>query len=241
MKSKNVVFVTAHPDDESLWVGGIINFLNKIKGVTPYVICMTGKDDPSRSLEFKNAMEVAGVCSWCLGDMKIPENGTIPLDNIQGVFDASLMATGLKKEDIDLLITHSFYGDEHEHIQHQQLFHHFYNYGIPFAFFSSMTLPLEMVSIMKDMKRLHNTHLINDALIRDPLAAHYLQFKVDPEIKSRMLSQYNSINLEEHLQGYTAWDSYVEGLYVKDADSFDCFKPFVDQMKVPGGPRIFSR
>ena len=241
MKIKQVVFVTAHPDDESLWVGGTLNFLNKLKGVTPFVICMTGRNDPERFSEFRNAMRVANIKDWVVGDMDIPKNGTIPLNDIQGVFDRSLEELQLNPEDIDLLVTHPFYGDEHEHLQHKQLFNHFFQLDFPFAFFSSMTIPLEMLSIMKDMKRLYNTHLINAAELKNFIATHYLQFKVDEDVKKRMLLQYNSINLEEHLQGYAAWDSYVEGLYFKDSKAFDCFMSFVEQMPTPGGPTLFLR
>jgi hypothetical protein len=235
----NVVFVTAHPDDESLWVGGLLSFLSKSEGVTPYVICMTGRDHPSRFQEFSNAMEVVGVSTWIVGDMSIPTKGGIPLSNIQEVFDTSLKELNLESSDIDLLVTHSFYGDEHEHLQHKQLFNHFFNSDIPFAFFSSMTLPIAMNCTMRDMKRLHNTHLINAAEVNCTVASHYLQFKVDEEVKKEMLSKYVSIGLEDHKSGYAAWDSYIEGIYFKNPESYEVFEGIINNMPTPGGPRTF--
>tara|TARA_R110002020_G_scaffold40566_2_gene119900 strand:+ start:2901 stop:3620 length:720 start_codon:yes stop_codon:yes gene_type:complete len=236
----NIVFVVAHPDDETLWVGGLLNYLSKLDNVTPHVICMTGQNNVERYEEFKNSMRIANIKNCVVGDMEIPANGTIPLNDIEGVFNNSLQELKLTTKDIDLLITHSFYGDEHEHLQHRQLFNHFFESGIPFAFFSSMTLPVQMACTLKTMKREHNTHLINEAVVLNfDGATHYLQFKVDEQIKNKMLQQYNSINLEEHMQGYATWDSYIEGLYFKNAEAYEVFKPIVDRMPSPGGPRSF--
>ena len=238
MVNSKVVFVVAHPDDESLWVGGLLNFLQKCDGVTPYVVCMTGRDHSLRFKEFTNAMDVVGIDNWVVGDMPIPSKGGIPLSNIEEVFDKALGELNLKSSDIDLLVTHSFYGDEHEHLQHTQLFHHFFNSGLPFAFFSSLTLPLLMVCKLRTMKREHNTHLLNEAEIANfNLATHYLQFKVDEEVKKKMLNQYASINIQQHREGYATWDSYVEGLYFKDSNSFKTLKAIIDYMPSPGGPR----
>ena len=217
----NIVFVVAHPDDETLWVGGLLNYLSKLDNVTPHVICMTGQNNVERYEEFKNSMRIANIKNCVVGDMEIPANGTIPLNDIEGVFNKSLQELKLTTKDIDLLITHSFYGDEHEHLQHRQLFNHFFESEVPFAFFSSMTLPVQMDCTLKTMKREHNTHLINDAVV--------LNFD----------GAYNSINLEEHMQGYATWDSYIEGLYFKNAEAYEVFKPIVDRMPSPGGPRSF--
>ena len=236
----NILFVTAHPDDESLWVGGLLNFLKKSKGVDPFVICMTGKNDSRRYYEFKSAMEVVGIDKWVMGNINIPNTGEEPLFNIQNIFEECLNELKLGKEDIDLLITHSFYGDEHEHLQHRQLFNHFSQLDFPFAFFSSMTIPAPMHPIMRDMRRLYNTHLINAAEVQCPVATHYLQFKVDGDVKKEMLSQYVSVGVEEHRQGYAAWDSCIEGLYFKNTESYRVFDPIINYMACPGGPRIFS-
>ena len=240
MKKYKIVFVVAHPDDESLWIGGLLNFLKKIEGVEPFVICMTGKNDPYRHSELKSAMEIVGIENWAVGNISIPKTGLIPLLNIQNIFEECLNELKLNREDINLLITHPFYGDEHEHLQHKQLFHHFNECGLPFAFFSNMTLPLEMISFMKDMKRQHNTHLINLVEVKNFMASHFVQFKIDGKIKQEMLSQYKSIDPSAHQQGYAAWDSNVEGIYFKDKATFLSFFPIIDQMEVPGGPRAFG-
>ena len=56
MKHK-ILFVVAHPDDESLWIGGTLSFLAKRKEVDVYVLCATGKHDEERSKEFENALK----------------------------------------------------------------------------------------------------------------------------------------------------------------------------------------
>ena len=64
----NVVFVVAHPDDESLWVGGLLNFLNETKSAEPHVICMTGRQHEFRYSEFKKAQ------SWLLHTLHLETN-----------------------------------------------------------------------------------------------------------------------------------------------------------------------
>ena len=55
---KNIFFVVCHPDDESLWVGGLLNLLGEISFLNVFVICLSGKDTNSpRIKEFDEAIK----------------------------------------------------------------------------------------------------------------------------------------------------------------------------------------
>ena len=229
-----ILFVVAHPDDESLWVGGLLNFLQKSDGVEPVVVCMTGKSNKERYSDFKKVMSLLGIDKWALADNKI--GGGVLLENIEESVSGCLDELNLKQEDFALTITHSYYGDEHDHPQHVQLFDHFKSQDIPFAMFSNMTLPLEMGGLLRDLRRQHNTHLLNFCQINNFPLKYYLQFKVDGEVKDKLLRQYGSINQKEHQKGYASWDSQVEGLYFKDEHSLQPFLELIQKMPIPGGP-----
>ena len=268
MKHK-ILFVVAHPDDESLWVGGILNFLSKREEVEVYVLCVTGKHDENRSKEFEQALEIAGIKNWYLADENIPTVGGIFLSDLDNSIINGLKELELKLSDIDLLITHPLYGDEHKHAQHSQLFlqmHHLCNGNhetitsntmsklgkawIPFGFFSSVSIPnFSLTPIHSDMRRDKETHVINycrcsgtwhksgQSWLTAP--QFFVQFRVDPAAKSKMLQCYQSINQEEHQRGYASWDNYVEGLYLMNNNGHEVIKSVYENLEVPGGEGLF--
>ena len=232
----NVVFVVAHPDDESLWVGGLLNFLNETKSAEPHVICMTGKQHEFRYSEFKRAIDKIGVEKWSVGNIPIPTNGEQPLTDIDSTYLTCLNEIGLKEDDIKLVITHSPFGDEHNHLQHRQLFDYLNSKENKFAFFSTITLPLNMTSVLRYMKRLNNTHLINLCTVNNyPSFELYAGFKIDCSAKESMLDCYDSINKDQHRDGYASWDSCFEGVYFRDENSFSSFQDAIDEMEIPSG------
>ena len=57
----NLVFAVCHPDDEALWVGGLLCELARLPFVNAYVVCLSGKDEQSpRMKEFEAARQVSG-------------------------------------------------------------------------------------------------------------------------------------------------------------------------------------
>ena len=124
----NVLFVVAHPDDESLWVGGILNSLNKMPSINVHLICITGGNNETRHNEFKKVMEKINIKSFVVLEHDIPKVGGIFLNNLDQYFTQGLKQLNLSEKNIDLLVTHSPYGDEHQHVQHSQIFQYLYFY-----------------------------------------------------------------------------------------------------------------
>ncbi len=247
-KVPKVVFVVAHPDDESLWIGGLLNFLNSRNEVEVYVICVTGRHDPHRYNEFESAMEVIGLKNWFVGEEDIPSRGGIALNDPKEQLYRGLGDLNLSISDIDLLITHPFYGDEHLHMQHIQLFSNMLSvcecHDIPFGFFSTCTIPhFKLTPLSVDMRRDGKTHLINycscEGAHRNISPSHFFQFKVDGDTKDKMLKCYQSINQEEHQQGYASWDSHVEGVYVLNKSGAEPLETIQKTLNVPAGNGLF--
>lgn len=250
-RKKNIIAIVAHPDDESLWIGGTLAGLSRSGVCHVYIVCMTGKNDPLRSVEFVRAMQYINPENYMLADQAIPKRWGIDIENIEDNIERSLHKFGLKDGEIDLLITHSFYGDEHQHPNHKQLFRDVKKFAserqISFAFFSFMPVSKVMLNpILTDAKRGFGLHLVcvAECIVGEQLSmpglveqppSYFFQFKVDHELKHKMLGCYESINIEQHRAAYSAWDSDMESIYVTDKNGFDCFMSVYQQMNRPHG------
>lgn len=116
------VIVVAHPDDETLWAGGLAARLR-----CHIIACSIPKRDPIRAEQFMNAVKILG----CTGEV-LPciENPPAPLD--LSLLDLELY---------DHIITHNRLA-EYGHAHHLQLHRHiknkytgkkisFFGYGLP--------------------------------------------------------------------------------------------------------------
>lgn len=233
MKSKKVLFITAHPDDESLWCPGLINFISKIEGYDPYVLCLweiLEKKDNFRTQQFYQATQFLGCNALIVEDSVI-----CPLRQLESKFSINL-------EDFEIIITHSPYGDEHEHKHHINV--HRYakekaeDLQIGFAYFTYITPPGTYISLMKSGLRLEKMHLVNSLENID--SEHILyQILFDYDIKKTALSFYKNINIEEHIRGYYAWTSSIEGYVAMDAGSKQFFSNLVGNLQSPIEKNIF--
>ena len=244
-----ILFVIAHPDDESLWIGGTLSFLSQRPEVETYVICATGAQDQHRAQEFEAAINIAGVKNWFIGNEDIPKSGGIPLSDTTRALSNGINQFGIQMGDFDLIVTHSFYGDEHLHCQHSQLFQIMYEMSstrlVPFGFFSTATVPyFKLQPVMLDMRRDGSTHIINNCYCegnyRGLSPYKFYQFKIDSDTKSKMLKCYQSINEEEHQKGYASWDSDIESIYVLDARGAKPLDDICNNLHTPAGNGLFQ-
>ena len=249
--TKKILFIVAHPDDESLWVGGTLNFLSKISNIEPYVLCLTGRNHPERSTEIKNALSVAGIKDYFIGTENIPTAHGQPLQHMSDCIDDAINFFGISPDmqilpqDIDLVVTHPYYGDEHKHPQHIQVFKYVKEWcqklHIPFAFFSTLNIPfLKHTGKQQDIRRNDYTHIISYGDCEHTDIKHFVQIKADCSKKYKMLQCYPSINIEQHHSGYASWDSCVEHIYFCDNKGFSIFEDIINNLESPAGKEWYK-
>ncbi len=112
MKKKNVAIIVAHPDDETLWAGGVIL---KHSDWKPFVVCLSRKSDPDRAPKFFKALQMLEADGQ-IGDLDdAPEQN--PLD--EELMDKAILEL-MPSRQFDLIITHNPKGEYTRHIRHEE-------------------------------------------------------------------------------------------------------------------------
>jgi pentatricopeptide repeat protein len=111
-KSKSVAIIVAHPDDETLWVGGTI--LNH-PSWNCFIVCLCRKNDIERATKFFKTLQIFGA-EGIMGDLDDGQDQN-PLD------ESELEQTILKllpSIHFDLIITHNPNGEYTKHLRHEE-------------------------------------------------------------------------------------------------------------------------
>jgi len=244
MDKYKILFVYAHPDDESLWSGGTLSSFNKFDFIDTYIAVLSGKNS-ERYQEFKEAVQIINPTKQAVSPHPLAKTGNVLLTDVADNLFLCLEEMSERLDEFDLVVTHSYYGDEHAHPQHMQVFLEIQklcsNSEVPLAFVSFMPIPLlTLTPLLVDLRRGNGLHLLgmyrcNDhaspaiSKLRLPCTPEYfIQFKVDQQNKNKILNCYQSINLREHEEVYAAWDSSVEGYYLLDQKGL---RPFIQIQK----------
>jgi LmbE family N-acetylglucosaminyl deacetylase len=110
---KKIAVIVAHPDDETLWAGGLI-LMNPRCSWT--ILCLCRGHDPDRSPKFSEALAVYGA-TGAMGTLDDgPEQNPIPRKEIQSAIQLLLPPVHY-----DLVITHSPAGEYTRHIRHEEI------------------------------------------------------------------------------------------------------------------------
>lgn len=256
--SYNIVIAVCHPDDEVLWLGGLISGLSQYDFIKISVICLSGKDEHSlREKEFLQAKRLAQYDAGIVmgGPLR---KATEPLPNLSNTLNEALLELSIAPKTIDLLMTHSPYGDEHQHPHHIQAFSEIKKWAdkqkIPFGFFSFLPLPmLQHRSFLNTMKADRNLHIVNMSLCRMSfiqalvhriffnfsLPKYYLAFSINREMKLSLLNCYQSINIPAHLKGYAMSTSAIEGIYLYKETSMEIFHKLFDNLPLSSTDNVF--
>jgi LmbE family N-acetylglucosaminyl deacetylase len=113
IKSKEVAVIVAHPDDETLWAGGIL--LEHTEWQC-FIICLCRKHDADRAPKFHKALNVF-LATGAMGDLDDgPEQ--LPLD--QEDIESAILDL-LPKRYYDLIITHNPLGEYTRHLRHEEI------------------------------------------------------------------------------------------------------------------------
>ncbi|MEK6927127.1 MAG: PIG-L family deacetylase [Nanoarchaeota archaeon] len=259
-KIYNILFVVSHPDDEAFWVGGLISELARINFFNIYIICLSGGNSGAiRKNEFISATKTAGLNNVYISTEKLhlAEN---PLPSITDTVRAGMVALSLKNADLDVLITHPPFGDEHGHPHHKQAYRELYIWtkhnDIPFGYFSTALIPyFDLRPTLTNMKRFGTLQLLNLSKCRNNVPwglriaskslkdfhtpSYLLQFLSSLDKKQTMLSHYLSIGLEKSAKGYCSFTNNCENLYLFDNRALAPFKILIDKMETPGRPQLF--
>ncbi len=114
MESPRILFVHAHPDDESLWTGGTIARVVDQGSVTSVITC-TWAAGTHRHAELETALRILGVDSaWVLGyaDAGFPESAPQAASLCESLFDDSVrrIAEQIRMIRPDVVVTYDAYG-----------------------------------------------------------------------------------------------------------------------------------
>ena len=233
---KNIVYIVAHPDDESLWAGGTISALNRSEDYNVYVLCLWAlleAPDPHREESFYKA---TADCKKSYIFLK-SDHGEHPIE-------IGLKKMGLSDTNVDLIVTHPPYGDEHQHPHHKITCIESNNWatqhGVPVANFSFFAMPFTYKQIAMHAKRLEGLHLLNlfeveHTRVNDEYKFwpnYFIQFLVNIKDRNKMLKNYHTVDAAEHKAGYVGWTSNCEGYYLTDA-GLEVMNDLIESMPTP--------
>jgi LmbE family N-acetylglucosaminyl deacetylase len=112
-KTKSVALIVAHPDDETLWAGGMILSNPEWNW---FIVCLCRRSDTERASKFGKAIKILRA-KGIMGDL---DDGPqqIPLDDSE--VENSIMEL-LPQKHYDLLITHNITGEYTRHRRHEEI------------------------------------------------------------------------------------------------------------------------
>jgi LmbE family N-acetylglucosaminyl deacetylase len=108
----NCAVIVAHPDDETLWVGGLMLMHPRVKWT---VVTLCRKSDPDRAQKFFKALEKLSAEGFMADLDDGPEQ--TPLDSNQVQKTIELL---LPSNRFDLIITHNPSGEYTRHLRHEE-------------------------------------------------------------------------------------------------------------------------
>lgn len=114
MKKKEILVIVAHPDDETIWMGGTLLQIKEKQDSNVTLICLCRKSDRDRYPKFQKACKILGVKGHMF-DLDDGETGIYKEISLQDIISKINSATNNKPYTV--LYTHNENG-EYGHIRH---------------------------------------------------------------------------------------------------------------------------
>ncbi len=218
---KKLWVIVSHPDDEIIWAGNLLINLSR-SGWKVYIICLSRATE-DRNNQFYQVCKEAGFDAYLSQDL-IPSVTQSIGDVTKKINEAKAL---FQCEGPDLILTHSPYGDEHNHPHHVDCFKQVYKWTkkrkIPLAFFSTIKLPLFHYPTQG------NVHQENGYIIAEQgktylspyyflnslrgCPRYYITFGFNQNEKKAFFSLYQSVNIQVHIEQYLALSLLQENIY----------------------------
>lgn len=112
-KSFRVGIIVAHPDDETLWAGGL---LLSHPEWSPVIVSLCRGSDPDRAPKFRRALERLGATGH-MGDL---DDGPDQMPLSTAVVQEAVLSL-LPERSYDLLVTHAPQGEYTRHRRHEEI------------------------------------------------------------------------------------------------------------------------
>ncbi|HEX7553233.1 MAG TPA: hypothetical protein VF378_06740 [Geothrix sp.] len=112
-RNKRVAVIVAHPDDETLWAGGL---LLRHPEWSPFIVALCRGNDPDRAPKFRKALE----CFGAQGAMGTLDDGPDQFPLSAKRVQEAIMAL-LPVQDYDILLTHAPQGEYTWHRRHGEV------------------------------------------------------------------------------------------------------------------------
>jgi len=109
---ENAAVIVAHPDDETLWAGGLMLMHPKVNWT---VVTLCRKSDPDRAPKFFNAMKNLRAKGFMADLDDGPEQTPLDNDHVQKTIELILPSNRF-----DIIITHSTSGEYTRHLRHEE-------------------------------------------------------------------------------------------------------------------------
>lgn len=235
----NIVVITAHPDDEIIWFGSTLYELQQIPNINIHIICLwailepigsmksvaKGYKDSDRETQFYDVIDFLNFDkSYIITYTKHSVNQQIPQTDkiIEEEFLKALNNIYLNINQISMIITHSFYGDERKHPHHIRLYEFFSKYtldrNIGFGFFSILKIPdINHKSILHSTYRLNQLHLLSYEIVEEYNITnnpnYIIEFQGNLSQKIDALKLYKAIDFDKHYNDYMGFSNITEKLY----------------------------
>lgn len=110
---ESAAVIVAHPDDETLWCGGVMLANPQINWI---ILTLCRKSDPDRSPKFFKAAAKYNAAGLMADIDDGPEQSSLAGAEIQ-----QTILDNLPKKDFDLILTHSPTGEYARHLRHEEV------------------------------------------------------------------------------------------------------------------------